>query len=58
MESGWVIRFKNGTSVIMNEKAYKKYEEETPMEDIRVEEHWFILENAIKENPDLELIEI
>lgn len=58
MESGWIINFKNGTSIILNEKAYKKYEKETPKEDVRSEEHWFSLKQAIKENPELELIEL
>lgn len=58
MKSGWIINFKNGTSVILNEKAYKRYNKETPKEDVRSEEHWFVLENAIKENPDLDFIEL
>lgn len=58
MESGWIINFKNGTSVILNENAYKKYQKETPKKDVSSEEHWFILANAIKEHPDYDLIEI
>ena len=58
MKSGWIINFKNGTSVILNEKAYKRYNKETPKEDVRSEEHWFVLENAIKENPNLDFIEL
>ena len=44
--------------VILNEKAYLKYQKETPKKDVASEEHWFILDNAIKENPDLEVIEL
>lgn len=58
MESGWIINFKNGMRVILNEKAYLKYKKETPKKDVASEEHWFILDNAIKENPDLEVIEL
>jgi hypothetical protein len=58
MESGWIINFKNGMRVILNEKAYLKYQKETPKKDVASEEHWFILDNAIKENPDLEVIEL
>ncbi len=57
MESGWVINFKNGNKVILSESAYKKYEKETPKEDVRTEEHWFILDKAIESNPDVDFIE-
>lgn len=57
-ESGWIINFKNGNRIILNEKAYLKYQKETLKEDVRLEEHWFILNQAIESNPDLDLIEL
>lgn len=57
LESGWLINFKNGHKVILSEKAYLKYQEETPKEDVECEEHWFIIEHAFKKYPDLDLIE-
>jgi uncharacterized protein YlzI (FlbEa/FlbD family) len=57
MISGWVINFINGNKVILSEKAYLKYLEETPKDTVRTEEHWFSLEQAIEANPDTDLIE-
>ena len=58
MRSGWIINFNNGTRIILNEGAYEKYQKETPKEDVKVEEHWFSLEEAIKKNPELDLVEL
>lgn len=57
MKSGWIINFNNGYRVILSENAYRKYEEETPKEDVISEEHWFNIEEAIRKNPDLDFIE-
>lgn len=58
MRSGWKINFKNGYKVILNEKAYEKYQKETPKEDVSIEEHWFILDDLINTYPDLDFIEL
>lgn len=58
MKSGWIINFNNGMRIILNEKAYEKYQKETPKEDVKTEEHWFSLDKAIEENPDLDLVEL
>jgi len=57
MDSGWIINFKNGTRIILTENSYKRYENETPKEDVASEEHWFSLDGAISKNPELDLIE-
>jgi len=57
MDSGWIINFKNGTRIILTENSYKRYENETPKEDVVSEEHWFSLDGAISKNPELDLIE-
>lgn len=57
MESGWVINFKNGNKVILSENAYKKYQEETPKDTVETEEHWFSLDEAIKSNPNADVID-
>lgn len=57
MQSGWIINFKNGTRVILSERMYRKYEKETPKEDVYSEEHWFSIDDAVRENPDLDLVE-
>ena len=56
-DSGWIINFKNGTRIILSENAYKKYDKETPKEDVESEEHWFSLDDAIRKNPELDFIE-
>ena len=56
-ESGWIINFKTGQRIIRSGKAYRRYQAETPKEDVQSEEHWFILDKAIEKNHDLDLIE-
>lgn len=56
-ESGWIIEFKNGNRIILTESAYKKYDKETPKEDVACEEHWFSLRDAVRKNPGLNFIE-
>jgi hypothetical protein len=58
MRSGWKINFKNGYKVILTEKAYEKYQKETPKEDVSTEEHWFILDDLLNTYPDLDFIEL
>lgn len=54
MESGWIINFKNGSRIIFTEAAYKQeLANIVVISSIRSEEHWFSLEQAIKENPSL-----
>lgn len=43
--------------MILSESAYKKYEKETPKENVYSEEHWFDIEKAIEKNPSLDFIE-
>ncbi|MEN2468208.1 hypothetical protein [Ornithinibacillus sp. JPR2-1] len=57
MKSGWIINFKNGTRVILSERAYKRYVKETPKQDVQSDEHWFDIEKARSKNPDLDYIE-
>ncbi len=57
MKSAFVIIFKNGEKIMLSERAYKRYEEETPKEDVYVEEHWFSLEDARKKYPEMDFIE-
>jgi uncharacterized protein YpbB len=61
MESGWIINFKNGYRVILDEAAYKRLKTDAikkEPEEIRSEEHWFSIEEAIKKNPRIEIIKI
>lgn len=57
MESGWLIRFRNGYKVILSESSYKKYERETPKEDVEVEEHWFSMDKCIEQNPEIDVVD-
>ena len=57
MKSCWLINFKNGNKVILSENAYKKYKAETPKDDVESEEHWFTMEECIKKNSDVDVIE-
>lgn len=52
MESGWIINYKDGRRVIMDEDAYQKSKSSG---DIRTEEHWFGLDKAIEDNPGLKV---
>lgn len=57
MESGWIINFKNGSRIIYTEDAYNNVLGNTTLiSSIRSEEHWFSLEQAIRENPSLLVI--
>ncbi|CAG9705752.1 hypothetical protein [Clostridium neonatale] len=57
MESGWIINFVNGSRIIYTEDAYREdLGKTTLISSIRSEEHWFSLEQAIKENPSLLVI--
>lgn len=54
MESGWVINFKDGNRIALNEKAYKSLSKK--LKKIQSEEHWFCLEGAINQYPGITLI--
>lgn len=57
MESGWIINFVNGSRIIYTEDAYRNdLGKTTLISSIRSEEHWFNLEQAIRENPSLLVI--
>ncbi len=57
MKSGWIINLKNGNRIIFTEAAYKEeLADIVVISGIRSEEHWFSLEQAIKENPSLMVI--
>lgn len=58
MKSGWIINFKNGTRILLNEKAYEKYEKETPLEDVKTEEHWFNFDEAHRNNIEIDVVEL
>lgn len=57
MKSAWLINFKNGYRIILSESAYKKYQLETPKEDVESEEHWFDMDKCIEKNPDVDVID-
>jgi hypothetical protein len=58
MKSCWLIVFKNGNKVILSEAAYKeRYLKETSREEVSSEEHWFLVDECIKNNPDIDVIE-
>lgn len=54
MESGWVINFKNGIRVAMDEETHKFMK--IKLDEITSEEHWFSLKDAIIKNPGIKLI--
>lgn len=58
MKSCWLINFKNGYKVILSEEMYNgKYKNETPVEDVESEEHWFSIERCIEKNSEVDLVE-
>lgn len=54
MESGWIINFNDGYRVIISEEKYKIVK--SNIENIRSEEHWFDIKEALKCNPDLTIM--
>ncbi len=54
MESGWVVNFKDGNRIALDEKAYKVLSKDP--EEIQSEEHWFSLTAAIKKYSGITLI--
>lgn len=52
--SGWVVNFKDGNKIALDEKAYKVLL--INPEEIQSEEHWFSLGDAIKKYPGIKLI--
>lgn len=50
MQSGWIVRFKDGKSVAMSEPAYRAYRETSRKYDSVVEEHWFDIVDGMKKN--------
>lgn len=55
MESGWIVNFNDGSKVIMSEKAYKWFNDGA-CRNVRVTEHWFSLDDAIRKNPGVEIL--
>lgn len=54
--SAWLINFKNGNKVILSEQAYKVYKKQTPVKDVKSEEHWFSMTRCIEKNLDVNVI--
>lgn len=50
--SGWVIEFESGRKIILDEYNYKLYQQSEKTEKVICENHYFLLEIAIKRNPD------
>jgi len=58
MKSGWIINLKSGARIMLDEKAYEKYRNEPPKEEVKSEEHWFDIDNMCKANLNLDLMEL
>lgn len=50
MQSGWIVRFKDGKSEAMSEQEYRAYKETSRKENAEVEEHWFDIMDGMKKN--------
>jgi len=57
MKSGWIINLKSGARIMLDEKAYEKYQNEPPKEEVKSEEHWFDIDNMCKANLNLDFWE-
>ena len=57
MDSGWIIKYKDGTGVILSENKFKEYQETVDYSKVETEEHWFDIREAIKKNHWLEVKE-
>ena len=53
MKSGWIINYKDDSSVILTEEAYARHKGNRDITKVRDEEHWFNIEDAKKKNPKL-----
>ncbi|WP_180953443.1 hypothetical protein [Bacillus sp. T33-2] len=56
MDSGWIINYKDGTSVILSERKYKELDINSKGHLIVSEEHWFDITEAIRRNDWLEVL--
>lgn len=56
MDSGWVVNFKDGESVIMTEKAYAEHQLVNDKALVETEDHYFDIREAIKKHPWLEVL--
>lgn len=50
MQSGWIVRFKDGKVEAMSESAYRSYRKTSRKDDAVVEEHWFDIADGMKKN--------
>lgn len=50
MQSGWIVRFKDGKSEAMSELAYRAHRETSRKDHAVVEEHWFDIVDGMKKN--------
>lgn len=50
MQSGWIVRFKDGNIETMSETAYRAYRETSRKENAEVEEHWFDIVDGMKKS--------
>lgn len=50
MQSGWIVRFKDGKTEAMSEPAYRAYRETSRKESAAVEEHWFDIIDGMKKS--------
>jgi hypothetical protein len=57
MSSGWIINYKDGTSMILSEEKYKALGKQEIGKFIQSEEHWFDIKEAIKKHPWIEVYE-
>lgn len=57
MSSGWIVKFIDGESVIMSEKAFAEHDRTMDKESVETEAHYFDIQEAIKKHPWLEIKE-
>jgi len=50
MLSGWLVEFKDGNKIILDEECYAEYEKTDDRKNARCEAHWFSLKDLIEKN--------
>ena len=50
IESGWILKFKDGYRCALSEEKYKLWSEKNSKDELEVEEHWFNLKDGCSRN--------
>lgn len=53
--SCWLVNFEDGGKIIFSEKQYQKHKEVRDVTEIESDEHWFLMNECVKQNPNVSI---